>query len=186
MALLAMRHLKLERKKDLCAAVEILTCAADGISSATTCSFGSGRLVFLDHGKFSAIFCNWQTGEAVRVRLKPEVDREHIAFGAKLNDFYIKLKDRTMEEAKAAREKLDAEEEELIKKWHKMEDNELFIVDKVEVDPKDLQYLLEQQYIPNPIECDECGELVEESRTVAKGGKRLCKACAGVFKIKKL
>jgi formylmethanofuran dehydrogenase subunit E len=186
MALLAMRHLKLERKKDLCAAVEILTCAADGISSATTCSFGSGRLVFLDHGKFSTIFCNWQTREAVRVRLKPEVDREHIAFGAKLNDFYIKLKDRTMEEAKAAREKLDAEEVELIKKWHKMEDDELFIVNKVEVDPKDLQYPLEQQYIPNPIECDECGELVEESRTVPKGGRRLCKACAGVFEIKEL
>jgi len=32
MALYAMKHLQLKRKKDLCAAVEILTCAADGIA----------------------------------------------------------------------------------------------------------------------------------------------------------
>lgn len=186
MALLAVKQLDLKRKKDLCAAVEILTCAADGIASATTCSFGSGRLVFLDHGKFSAIFCNWQTGKAVSVRLKPEIDKEHIAFGAKLNDFYIKLKDRSMEEAKATRKKLDAEEEKLIKKWHEMKDDELFIATEVEVNPKDLQYPLDQQYIPKPITCSKCGDLVEESRTIEKEGKRLCKPCTGEIKIREI
>jgi formylmethanofuran dehydrogenase subunit E len=184
MALLAVKHLDLKRKKDLCAAVEILTCAADGIASATTCSFGSGRLVFLDHGKFSAIFCNWQTGKAVRVSLKPEIDREHIAFGTKLNDFYIKLKDRTMEEAKAARKKLDAEEEVLIKKWHRMEDTEIFIATEVEVNTEDLQYPLDQQYIPDPVTCARCGDMVERMKTTEKEGERLCKPCAGEIEIK--
>jgi formylmethanofuran dehydrogenase subunit E len=186
MALLAVRHLDLERKRDLCAAVEVLTCAADGIASATTCSFGSGRLVFLDHGKFSAIFCNWRTGKAVRISLKPEIDKEHIDFGAKLNDFYLKLGERTLEEAKAEREKLDAEERKLIEKWHKMSDEELFIITEVKVDPRDLQYPLEQQYIPSPVKCSMCGEYVESTRTILKDDRRLCKQCAGIFKIRKL
>ncbi len=185
MALLAVKQLDMKRKKDLCTAVEILTCAADGIARATTCSFGSGRLVFLDHGKFSAIFCNWQTGKAVRVSLKPEIDEEHIAFGTKLNDFYLKLEDRSMEEAKAAREKLDVEEAELMKKWHEMDDDELFIATEVEVNPEDLKYPLDQQYIPDPATCAECGDLVESSRTIEKGGERLCKPCTGEIKIKK-
>lgn len=186
MALLAVKQLDLKRKKDLCAAVEILTCAADGIASATTCSFGSGRLVFLDHGKFSAIFCNWQTGKAVRVSLKPEIDKEHIAFGTKLNDFYLKLKDRSMGEAKAAREKLDVEEAGLIKKWHKMDDDELFIATEVEVNPDDLKYPLDQQYIPKPITCAKCGDIAEKSRTMERGGERLCKPCAGGIKIREI
>jgi formylmethanofuran dehydrogenase subunit E len=186
MALLAVTYLDLERKKDLCAAVEILTCAADGIASATTCSFGSGRLVFLDHGKFSSIFCNRRTGKAVRVSLRPEVDKEHIEYGKKLNEFYLKLKDRTLEEARNARAKLDEEEAKLIRKWHKMDDDELFIVTSVKVDPKKLQYPLDQQYITNPINCDDCGEYVESSRTITRNSEVLCKTCAGIFKIRKL
>ncbi len=184
MALLAVKHLDLQRKKDLCAAVEILTCAADGIASATTCSFGSGRLVFLDHGKFSAIFCNWQTGKAVRVKLMPDIDKEHIAFGTKLSDFYIKLKDRTMEEANAARKHLDAEEEGLMKKWHEIDDDELFVVTDVELSPEDLQYPLDQQYIPGPVTCAKCADVTEGSKTTEKAGKRLCKPCAGEIKLK--
>ena len=184
MALLGVKYLDLKRKKDLCAAVEILTCAADGIASATTCSFGSGRLVFLDHGKFSCIFCNWMTGKAVRVSLKPEIDKEHIAFGTKLNDFYIKLKERSMEEAKAVRKKLDAEEEVLVKKWHRMSDDELFIVTEVEVNPEDLKYPLDQQYMPEPVTCAKCRDITEKLKTMEIDGELLCKPCAGEYKIK--
>jgi len=184
MALLAVQHLDLKRKKDLAAAVEVLTCAADGIASATTCSFGSGRLVFLDHGKFSAIFSNWITGKSVRVSLKPEIDKEHIEFGTKLNDFYVKLEERNMEEAMAARKKLNVIEDDLIKKWHKMSDEELFIVTEVDVNPEDLKYPLDQQYIPEPIHCSKCGELTEKQKTMKINGDRLCKPCAGEFKIR--
>ncbi|MBU2560571.1 hypothetical protein KKA03_06715 [archaeon] len=186
MALLAVKHLDLKRKKDLAAAVEILTCAADGIASATTCSFGSGRLVFLDHGKFSCIFCNWMTGKAVRVSLVPEIDKEHIEFGTRLRDFYVKLKERSMEEAEAAREELDTHERGLIEKWHKMSDDDLFIIKEVEVNPEDLKYPLDQQYIPEPVKCANCGELTEKLKTLKINGDRLCKPCAGEFKLREI
>ncbi len=177
MGLYATTHLKLERKRDLCVGVEILTCAADGIAAATQCSFGSGRMVFLDRGKFSAIFCNWRTGKAIRVRCKRTVDEEHIAYGAKLEKFYRNLDGKSMEKTKAERAKLDEIEEALIAKWNKMSDEDLFTVSQVKVDPQLLQYTLEQQYIPHPIVCDECGDIVEKSRTVASDGGRVCRAC---------
>lgn len=186
MGLLAMKHIKLKRKKDLCVAVEILTCAADGIAAATQCSFGGGRLVFLDHGKFSAIFCNRVTKEAVRVKCKPSVDKEHIAYGTLLDKFYRSLDRVTMEEAIAEKARLKKIEDALIAKWNKMSDEELFIVSKVEVDPTNLQYPLDQQYIPKPITCAKCGDIVEKSRTIEKEGKRLCKPCAGEIKIKEI
>jgi formylmethanofuran dehydrogenase subunit E len=177
MGLYAMKHLKLERKRDLCVGVEILTCAADGIAAATQCSFGSGRMVLLDHGKFSAIFCNWRTGEAIRVKCVKSVDREHIAFGAKLEEFYRTREKKTMEEARAERRKLNVIEDALIHKWDGMSDEELFLVSRVEVDSRNLQYPLEQQYIPNPVTCGECGDLVERSRTKLMDGRHLCKTC---------
>ena len=106
MGLLANKNIELKRKRDLCVGVEILTCAADGIAAATQCSFGSGRMVFLDHGKFSAIFCNRMTGEAIRVKCKPEIDKEHVAYGTRLEKFYRSLDNVTMEEAMAKKEKL--------------------------------------------------------------------------------
>jgi len=177
MGLYAMKHLKLDRKKDLCVGVEVLTCAADGIAAATQCSFGSGRMVFLDHGKFSAVFCNWRTGEAIRVKCVKSVDEEHIDFGAKLEEFYRTREGKSMDEALAHREKLDEIEDKLIDKWSKTKDEDLFVVSRVEVDSKTLQYPLEQQYIPHRITCDQCGDIVEETRTSLKDGKRLCKTC---------
>ncbi len=177
MGLYAMKHLKLERKRDLCVGVEVLTCAADGIAAATQCSFGSGRMVFLDHGKFSAIFCNWRTGEAIRVKCVKSVDREHIAFGAKLDRFYRSLDSKSMEKATAEREKLDELEDALIEKWDGMKDDELLIVSPVKIDPASLQYPLEQQYITHPVTCGKCGDIVEKTRTKLRNGKRICKTC---------
>ncbi len=177
MGLYAMKHLKLERKRDLCVGVEILTCAADGIAAATQCSFGSGRMVFLDRGKFSAVFCNWRTGEAIRVKCKKTVDEEHIAFGAKLEKFYRELDGKSMNVAKAERGKLDEIEEVLIAKWSGMSDNELFTSMRIAIDPQSLQYPLEQQYIPHPVTCGACGDIVEESRTVILDGRRVCRTC---------
>ncbi len=177
MGLYAMKHLKLERKKDLCVGVEVLTCAADGIAAATQCSFGSGRMVFLDHGKFSAFFCNWRTDDAIRVKCVKDVDEEHIDFGSKLEKFYRTREGKSMEDAMAERAKLDEIEGELIEKWSKMKDEELFVVSEVKVDSNSLQYPIEQQYIPHRVTCDQCGDIVERSRTKMEDRKRLCKTC---------
>ncbi len=186
MGRLAMKHIKLKRKRDLCVGVEILTCAADGIAAATQCSFGSGRMVFLDHGKFSAIFCNRMTCETVRVRCKPDIDREHIAYGKQLDRFYRSLDKVTMEEALTEKVGLKKIEDALIEKWDKMSDDEIFAVTKVEINPGDLLYPLDQQYIPDPITCYSCGDIVEKSRTIGKEGNRICKICAGEITIKEL
>jgi formylmethanofuran dehydrogenase subunit E len=178
MALEAVRHLDIRRKKDLCAGVEILTCAADGIQAATQCSFGSGRLVFLDRGKFSVILCNRMTGKAVRVRCTPEVDREHIDYGKELERFYrMQEEGASMEELLAERKRLKKIEDGLIAKWDKMSDEELLIVEEIDIDPKELMYPLEQQYIPRPVECAKCGQLTEETRTEERDGERFCRTC---------
>jgi formylmethanofuran dehydrogenase subunit E len=187
MALRAVKDLDIKRKKDLCAAVEILTCAADGIQAATCCSFGSGRLTFLDHGKFSAILSNRMTGEAVRVRPVPEVDAEHIEYGKQLEKFYrMQGQGASMEELKAERKRLKVIEDALIEKWGGMSDDNLLICTRVKVDPKDLMYPLENQYIPEPTKCPGCGELTERSRMIEGPDGTSCKACAGLFKIEEL
>lgn len=186
MGLLAVQLLPLKRKRDLVAGVEILTCAADGIAAATQCSFGSGRLVFLDHGKFSAIFANSETEEAIRIKLKPEIDREHIHYGAQLERFYRVYAKGNIEEAMKERARLQEIENGLIKKWHGMSDAELFIVKRVKVDVEKLMYPLSAQYIPSPVICDACKDITEASRTVVIDSKRLCKPCAGEFYIEEL
>lgn len=179
---LAVRLLNLRRKRDLVAAVEILTCAADGIAAATQCSFGSGRLVFLDHGKFAAIFGNLATGEAIRVKCAPSIDEEHIAYGRQLERFYRIYAKGDLEKALAERKRLQEIERQLILKWHRMSDSELFVVTRVEVDLSKLMYPLEVQYISSPERCSVCDELTEASRL--SGG--ICKLCSGEFEIKEI
>ncbi|RMF91382.1 MAG: hypothetical protein D6733_01245 [Methanobacteriota archaeon] len=181
MGLYAMKHLRLQRKRDLAVGVEILTCAADGIAAATQCSFGGGRLTHLDHGKFSAYFGNWMTGEAIRVKLNPAVDMEHILYGKTLNDFYRDLPNMTMEQAKRRKAELKKVEDRLIEKWDGMADEELFILEKADIDPNVLKAPLDQQYIPEPIQCAVCGDITESSKTIERDGQRLCKPCAGAF-----
>jgi formylmethanofuran dehydrogenase subunit E len=181
MGLYAMQHLKLERKRDLAVGVEILTCAADGISAAAQCSFGGGRMTLLDHGKFSAIFGNWMTGEAIRVKLNPNVDIDHIEYGKKLSQFYLALPKITMEEAQAKKKSLKKIEDRLIEKWGRIPENELFIIEEVSIDPNILKAPLDQQYIPDPVNCSSCNDITESSKTRLKDGKRLCKSCAESF-----
>jgi formylmethanofuran dehydrogenase subunit E len=181
MGLYAMKYLKLKRKRDLAVGVEILTCAADGIAAATQCSFGGGRLIHLDHGKFSAIFGNWMTGEVIRVKLRPSVDMEHILYGKTLSHFYKDLPNMTMELAQNRKADLKKVEDALIEKWDKLSDDDLFILEKADVDPKLLKAPLDQQYIPEPVECALCGDVTESSKTVLKEGRKICKPCAGAF-----
>jgi formylmethanofuran dehydrogenase subunit E len=179
---LAVRLLDLKRKRDLVAAVEILTCAADGIAAATQCSFGSGRLVFLDHGKFAAIFGNLATGEALRIKCTPSVDEEHIDYGKQLEQFYRVYAKGDLEKALAERKRLQKIERELILKWHRMSDSELFIVTRVEVDLSKLMYPLEMQYIASPKRCTVCNEITEATR-LSNG---ICALCSGDFEIREL
>lgn len=184
MGLYAMKHLKVKRKRDLCVGVEILTCAADGIAAATQCSYGSGRMVLLDHGKFAAIFADKQTGRGVRITCRESVDREHIAYGKKLAKFYRELDKKSFEEALKEREKLKNEEDELIEKWSRMKDEELFNIKKIEIDPKKLIMPLDLQYIVEPEKCSVCGEITEKSRMREKNGKLICKICSGEFEFR--
>ncbi len=181
MGLYAMKHIKLKRKKDLAVGVEILTCAADGIAAATQCSFGGGRLIHLDHGKFSAFFGNWMTKEAIRLKLNPAIDMEHVLYGNALSKFYHDLPKITMEDAKKRKADLKKIEDSLIEKWDKISDDELFILEKADLDPNILKAPLDQQYISKPIDCESCGDITESSKTIVKDGRSLCRTCAGIF-----
>ncbi len=179
MGMIALRELDIKRKSDLCSSVEVLTCAADGIASATNCSFGSGRLTFKDYGKFAAIFCDRRTGKTIRIKCREEIDEEHIKYGAELAKFYEKVKNLSDEEAEAWRKELFDIEDGLLEKWNKLADDELFIISEVNVRPEDIMYPLNSQYITNAIKCAGCGDLVEKIKTIEKGNKRYCHPCAG-------
>jgi len=182
MGLYAMKNIELKRKRDLCVGIEILTCAADGIAAATQCSYGSGRMVFLDYGKFAAIFANKQTREAVRITCRESVDREHINYGAKLAKFYQTLPEKTMEAALKEREELKKEEDALLEKWDKLSDKEIFIIQKIEIDPNELQAPLDQQYITFPVKCPKCGEITEKTKMKKIKGKLVCRRCTWEMK----
>lgn len=181
MGLYAMKHITLKRKRDLAVGVEILTCAADGIAAATQCSFGGGRLVHLDHGKFSAIFGNWMTGKAIRIKVSPAVDLEHILYGKALSEFYKDLPQMKMEEANRRKADLKKIEDSLIEKWDKIPDEKLFIVEDIKIDANLLKSPLDKQYISEPVQCGMCGDITERSKTIEEDGQTLCKPCGGTL-----
>ncbi|HWR72671.1 MAG TPA: FmdE family protein [Nitrospirota bacterium] len=140
-------------RKKLIVFVETDRCATDAIQSVTGCSLGKRSMRFLDYGKMAATFLNITTGRAMRI-----IARE---------DSRQKAKEHFPEIADKYAGQLEA--------YKIMPDQELF--DVVEVVVK-----LRPEDIPGRplrrVQCDSCGEYVQDMREVYQDGKELCRACA--------
>ncbi|HWR73482.1 MAG TPA: FmdE family protein [Nitrospirota bacterium] len=148
-------------RKSLIVFVEMDRCATDAVQSVTGCSLGKRSMKFMDYGKMAATFLNLKTGRAVRVFAR-EDSRE-------------KAKERFPEIENKYAGQLEA--------YKVMSDEELFDVMEVavKVRPEDMPGRPMRR-----VQCDSCGEHVQDMREVYQDGKVLCVSCAqgGYYEVK--
>ncbi len=140
-------------RKSLIVFVEIDRCATDAVQSVTGCSPGKRTLKLLDYGKMAATFMNLKTGKAVRILAKEEAR-------VSAKNYFPEIKDKYQCQTAA---------------YKVMPDKELF-------GWKSVKIKIPQQDMPGRpikrVECNKCGEYVQDMREINLDGRVLCKACA--------
>ena len=143
-----------EDRKKLYVLVEIDRCATDAIQSVTGCSLGKRSMRWMDFGIMAATFVNLETGKAVRITAREE-SRELS------KKYYPALANKYQQQLEA---------------YKIMPEEELFSFQNVKAN------IPECDMPGRPIrrvQCDECGDHVQDCREVEQEGKTLCRACAG-------
>ncbi len=143
-----------EDRKRLVTFVEIDRCATDAVAVVTGCRLGKRALKFRDWGKVAATFVDVNTGKAVRIAAKESSK-------ALAREMHPEIADKNQQQMRAYRE---------------IPDNDLFTTQwvKVELPPEEFP-----GYKGERVVCAECGEGINFRREVRRGGKALCRACAG-------
>jgi formylmethanofuran dehydrogenase subunit E len=142
----------LDRKK-LYVLVEIDRCATDAIQSVTGCSLGKRSMRWIDYGIMAATFVNLESGKAVRIVAREESRELSKKYCPEIENKYQR--------------QLDA--------YRVMPQDELFTVEEVQVD------IPEEDMPGRPlkrIQCESCGDWVQDCRDVERDGKNLCRGCA--------
>ena len=141
-------------RKRLVTFVEIDRCATDAIGVVTGCRLGKRALKFRDWGKMAATFIDLQSGKAIRIAAK-ETSKQ--------------LAPRTTSGDRKQEPTAD-------RAYREMKDDDLFSTQWVKVELPAEEF---PGYKGERIVCAECGEGINFRREVERGGKVLCKACAG-------
>lgn len=180
MGLYARKELGLEELKhnELVTIAESQACMVDGIEFTTGCTVGSETLIIEDYGKFGAVFYNRTTGEVIRLKLEPEIDREHEEYGAVAARFQSRKKKLSKEEIEKGKEELKKKRKGIFKKILHSPDEDIFVLEKVEL-KREPEVPLEKKFIVNLATCDECGDFVEKTKAEERDGKLFCIPCAG-------
>ena len=143
-----------EDRKKLYVLVEIDRCATDAIQSVTGCSLGKRSMRWMDFGIMAATFVNLETGKAVRITAREE-SRELS------KKYYPALANKYQQQLEA---------------YKIMPEEELFSFQDVKAD------IPECDMPGRPmrrVQCEDCGDYVQDCREVEQDGKILCRACAG-------
>ncbi len=141
-------------RKKLYVLVEIDRCATDAIQSVTGCSLGKRSMRWMDFGIMAATFVNLETGKAVRITALEE-SRELS------KKYYPALANKYQQQLEA---------------YKIMPEEELFSFQEVKAN------IPECDMPGRPlrrVQCDDCGDHVQDCREVEQDGKILCRACAG-------
>jgi len=143
-----------EDRKRLVTFVEIDRCATDAIALVTGCRLGERTLKFRDWGKMAATFVDLKTGKAIR----------------------IAAKESSKELARTMHPEIEGKNQQQMLAYREMRDDDLFITQWVKVE-------LPAEEFPGHkgerIVCAECGEGISFHREAERGGRILCRACAG-------
>ncbi len=141
-----------ERKK-FYVLVEIDRCATDAIQTVTGCTLGKRSLKWLDYGIMAATFVNLETDKAVRITAREE----------------------SRELAKKYVPEVEGKYKQQLEAYRVMSENELFKIEQVEI-------TIPKEDMPGRplkrVQCEGCGDWVQDCREVEKDGKILCKSCA--------
>lgn len=141
-------------RKSLIVFVEIDRCAADAVNTVTGCRLGKRTLKFHNYGKLAATFLNVNSGEAVRV---------------------VAL-DSSREAANCAFPEIENKYQRQLQAYKLLPEEQLFRVERVRV-------TLQPQDQPgrpvSRVQCDECGEGINDHREVVRNDRTLCRSCAG-------
>ena len=141
-------------RKKLIVWVEIDRCMADAVGAVTGARLGKRSLKYQDYGKVAATFLNTETGEAVRVVALEE----------------------SRELADARHPEIEGRKERQFRAYREAADEELFKVERVEVEYGELDMPGRPR---SRVSCARCGEGVNDGREVAgPSGEPLCRPCA--------
>ncbi len=159
MAMLGLEKLGIEDPRDkdrkrLVTFVEIDRCATDAIAVVTGCRLGKRALKFRDWGKVAATFVDVETGRAIR----------------------IAAKESSKPLAKSMHPEIESKNQQQMIAYREMRAEDLFDVQWVTVELPDEEF---PGYKGARVVCEECGEGINFRREVRRGGKILCRACAG-------
>ncbi len=148
-------------RKNLIVFVETDRCATDAVQSVTGCSLGHRTMKFMDYGKMAATYMNLKTGKTIRIVAREE-SRE------KAKEYFPGIVNKYAGQLEA---------------YKIMTDADLFDVMEVSVTvrPEDMPGRPMQR-----VQCDSCGEHVQDMREVYQEGKVLCAPCAqgGYYAVK--
>ena len=141
------------QRKSLYVLVEIDRCATDAIQSVTGCTLGKRAMKWLDYGIMAATFVNLTTGKAVRITCREE----------------------SRELAKKYSPDIEGKYKQQLEAYRVMPEEELFKIEQVKIK------IPECDMPGRPmkrVQCDGCGDWVQDCREVEVDGKTLCQSCA--------
>ena len=141
-------------RKKLYVLVEIDRCATDAIQSVTGCSLGKRSMRWMDFGIMAATFVNLETGKAVRVTAREESRELSKKYCPEVSEKYQRQ----------------------LAAYKVMPEEELFTVQEVKAIIPDCDMPGRPQ---RRVQCEQCGDHVQDSRDVEQEGRILCRACAG-------
>ena len=146
--------------EELYVIVENDSCAVDGLQVVTGATFGKGNLSFRDYGKMAATFYLRDGKKAVRLVFKPE------SIGK------IGGEDLVEAMCEGDPERKMTGFAEIARRFGDLPDDEVFDISRVEMDEPPMAEIRQS------VRCEKCGEMTMETKTVVKGGRRLCIPCA--------
>ncbi|MBI4792717.1 MAG: formylmethanofuran dehydrogenase [Deltaproteobacteria bacterium] len=141
------------QRKSLYVLVEIDRCATDAIQSVTGCCLGKRSLKWLDYGIMAATFVNLATGKAVRITAREEA----------------------RELARKYKPEVAGKYQQQLEAYRVMPEEELFTIEQVAITIPDCD-------MPGRplrrVQCEECGDWVQDCREVEQNNRTLCRSCA--------
>lgn len=152
--LIDIRDPKGAQRKDFIVFVEIDRCATDAIQSVTGCSLGKRSLRWKDFGIMAATFVNLAKDKAYRIVAREESRELASSYFPDIENKY--------------KRQLEA--------YRVMTEEELFAIQEVKVT------IPECDMPGRPmrrLQCESCGDYVQDCREVQVGNQTLCRSCAG-------
>ncbi len=148
-----------EQRKKIMVYVEIDRCATDAIMAVTGCRPGKRTLKIRDYGIMAATFINLETGKAIRVLAREESRAIAPRYAPEVQGKYQQQREA----------------------YKVLPEEELFKIEavKVEIPPEDMPGKSLRR-----VQCEECGDYVQDCKDVKVNNRILCKSCAfeGYFK----